>query len=381
MRIAFVTTYDVADIDHWSGSGFFMAKALEEQSVEVVRIGSLTLGVSKAIRAKRLFYERVVGKTFLIERTRTASAAYAEQLTARLQDLDVDAIFSPSTIPIGRFVIDKPIVFWTDACPAGMIGFYPNWSNLCGESVRDCHHLERAALTTCRMAIYTSDWAARTACAHYGVDSSKVRVVPLGANVESHPERAAVDQLIAERDKRECRLLFVGVDWDRKGGDIAVELLESLNRQGLKTRLTIVGCDAPAPLTDRVASRGFVSKKTPEGRRTIARLLSDSHFLVLPSRADCVPVVIAEANAFGVPVVASDVGGIPSVVRTNLNGYALPQASYVAEGSRIIIQTMTTPGAYANLAAGSFSEYKNRLNWRSSGAKVRELLDEILLSP
>jgi glycosyltransferase involved in cell wall biosynthesis len=70
--------------------------------------------------------------------------------------------------------------------------------------------------------------------------------------------------------------------------------------------------------------KGFIPKNTKTGQALLESLLADAHFLVLPTRADCVPVVIAEANSVGLPVVTSNVGGIPTVVRTDVNGAMFP---------------------------------------------------------
>ena len=118
-------------------------------------------------------------------------------------------------------------------------------------------------------------------------------------------------------------------------------------------------------------------KKTLEERSIFAKLVAESHFLVLPSRADCVPVVIAEANSFGIPVVTSDVGGIPSVVRNGVNGSTFPLENFVEQACNFILQSMGNFTIYSQLAISSFEQYKDRLNWQVAGKKVKELLDEI----
>jgi glycosyltransferase involved in cell wall biosynthesis len=289
----------------------------------------------------------------------------------------VDVVFSPGTIPICYLECSKPIIFWTDATYAGMINFYPAWSNLCRESVRNGNKMEQAALTNCRLAIYTSDWAAKTAEANYSVDASKVKVVPFGANIESERNVDDIKIVIAKRPKAICKLLFLGVDWYRKGGDIAVEIARALNNQGLRTELTIVGCYPPKSTPDFVAVKGFLSKNTKEGQSLLENLLAESHFLVLPSRADCVPVVIPEANSFGLPVVTSNVGGIPTVVRTGVNGAMFPLENFVQQACTFIRKSMENRTIYNQLAASSFGQYAERLNWKVAGKRVKELLEEI----
>ena len=80
-----------------------------------------------------------------------------------------------------------------------MIDFYPGWSNLCNETLRDAHGLEQNALSNCRLAIYSSNWAAETAINNYRVDPDKVKVVPFGANVESVRDLNDIRKIVARR--------------------------------------------------------------------------------------------------------------------------------------------------------------------------------------
>ena len=379
MKIAYVSTYNSSDIERWSGSGYFMGKALEKQCGEVIHIGPLRKHRDNVLRAKQVFYTNVMRKRYIEDRASKVLKSYADQVAARLKDARVDVVFSPGTIPICYLESSAPIVFWTDATVAGVIDFYPAWSDLCHESLRDANRMEQAALSNCRLAIYSSDWAAETAMNAYQVDAAKVKVVPFGANVESVRDLNDIRIIVAQRRTDVCKLLFIGTEWYRKGGDIAVDITGSLNAMGLKTELTVLGCHIKGSVPDFVSPKGFVSKKTSKGRTLIDRLFAESHFLLLPSRADCVPVVIAEANSFGVPVVASDVGGISTAVRDDLNGYVLSSAEqFVPHACSVILKSMESLSAYRELAIRSFGEYTERLNWQTAGRRVHELLENIL---
>ncbi len=184
MRIAYATTYDASDVRHWSGTGYYIAKALEQQGIDVRCAGPLAECAGWPIRAKQLYYKLVARKGYQCQREPKVLRSYADQVARSLrQSPGADAIVSPGTAPIAYLKSDKPIVFWADAAYAGMVGFYPGWSNLCRESIAKGNAMEQAALSNCRLAIYASDWAAKTAIDHYDVDPAKVKVVPFGANV------------------------------------------------------------------------------------------------------------------------------------------------------------------------------------------------------
>jgi glycosyltransferase involved in cell wall biosynthesis len=376
MRIGYVTTYDASDVTAWSGLGYFIAKALENQRIDVVRVGPLTEYCDSTLRAKHYLARYVTRKQWLKQREPRVLQAYADQVARKLKTLAVDVVFSPGTIPISSLDCKPPIAFWTDATCAGMTNFYPGWSNLTKGSQRNANSMEQAALSRCRLAIYSSDWAAKTAKDNYEVDAGKVKVVPFGANISRQQNLEDVRQSIGQRPTNRCKLLFVGVEWYRKGGDIAVDIARGLNQRGLKTELTIVGCTPPDELPAFVSAKGFLSKTSEAKRSRLDQLFAESHFVILPTRADCVPVVIAEANSFGVPVVTSNVGGIPTVVNHGVSGALFSTQNFAGQASDFIFSAMNDNGAYRQLAEGALGQYEDRLNWDVAGRKVKELLED-----
>jgi glycosyltransferase involved in cell wall biosynthesis len=261
-----------------------------------------------------------------------------------------------------------------------MINFYPIFSNLSQESIRNGNKMEKLALEKCRLAIYSSDWAAQTAIENYQINHSKVKVVPFGANIECNRSLDDIKALVDLRPTNQCNLLFLGVDWFRKGGDIALEVAKELNKQGLNTKLTVIGCQpiTNKPLPNFVKPLGFVSETTQEGIQLINKLLSESHFLILPSIADCTPMVFGEANSFGVPCLATDVGGITTVIKKNLNGRTFSRHDSILDYCTYISNLFSDYSQYKRLALSSFNEYQSRLNWSVAGQTVKNLIIELI---
>jgi glycosyltransferase involved in cell wall biosynthesis len=294
----------------------------------------------------------------------------------RLAAIDCDVIFSPGTIPISYLCTKKPLVFWTDATFAGMVNFYPAYSNLCAETIKNGNNAEQLALSKCRIAIYTSDWAANSAIMNYNVDPAKVKVVPFGANIDTNRSSQDINLIVRNKKFDICRLLFVGVEWQRKGGDFAVAVADLLNKRGRKTELHVVGCNPQGKVPGFVIQHGFVSKKTEEGKSLLNKLMSDSHFLILPSLADCVPVVFAEASSFGLPCLASRVGGIPTAVQDGKNGHTFSLDDKPEKYCECIEDLMSSTQKYGMLAQSSFKEYSERLTWSTAGSKLASLIHE-----
>jgi glycosyltransferase involved in cell wall biosynthesis len=374
MRVAYVTPYASGDVHAWSGSVFHVREALAKTGCEIVPIDSLVEKGRYVGKAREVLTKKLTGKTYLRDRAPKMLDGYASQVAERCANVMPDIIFSPGTIPVAHLKSSIPVVFWTDATFAGITDYYAHFTNLSPRTRREGREMEQRALANCSLALYTSEWAARSAIDHYDVDPAKVKVVPYGANVSSERDEAVVRQLVAARDASTYELLFVGVDWERKGGPIALRTAEILMSRGLPVRLHVVGCEPPSHLPDFVVRHGFVSKKTPAGAARLAKLFSDAHFLIVPSRAECFGLVFAEAGSFGLPSLAAVTGGVPSVVTSGKNGMLFPLEDE-GEGYADFIQAqMTDLAGYETLALGSFEEFRARLNWDVAGGTVVSLM-------
>lgn len=377
MKIAYVTTDDARDIHNWSGLRYYIGRSLEMQGCQIEYIGPLDRKTSWYVSLKSWVHHRIIKKTYLLDRESIILKDYARQISARLATIKPDIVFSTGTIPIAYLDCPQPIAFWTDATFAGAIDFLRWFHNLSPHSIAQGHQVERAALSRVSLACYASYWAADTAAIYQ--PTIPVHVVPFGANIESNRTIADIKTMLHQRSQNECKLLFIGVAWLNKGGNIALSIAQALNNAGLKTTLTLVGCIPPEnhPIPDFVHVTGFIKKSTPEGRAQLDRLFAEAHFLLAPSRTEAYGLVNCEANSFGVPALASDVGGIPTIIKNDVNGHLFSLEAGPDAYAAYIADIMNDYQRYEQLALSAFNEYETRLNWSVSGQKVKQLLEQI----
>lgn len=382
MKLGYVTNYDSRSLtrsNEWSGTGYHIAQSLEKQAIPLAYVGPLDDQlIYRLVQKYKRHYHELFKQKYLKNPAPYILKDYARQISNKLLKTNVDLIFSASANPIAYLDCKQPIVFWADASFASLLDFYPDYSNLCQETIRDWHRVEQLSHQKCQLAIYSSDWAAQAAINHYRIDESKVKVVPFGANIEVEHSLYEVKDLIESRPSKLCKLLFLGVEWYRKGGDVALKVATELNKAGLNTELTIVGCQpiTEDPLPNFVKPLGFISKSTDQGKARISQLIAESHFLLLPSLADCTPIVLCEANSLGVPCLTTNVGGIPTIVKDNLNGKTFDVTANPLEYSNYVTNLFANYSSYIELALSSFNEYESRLNWNAAGKAVRKLLLE-----
>lgn len=378
MRIAFVSALDPKDVGNWSGTPFFMFEALKRRGHEVEAVGPLGVGFHLFRRVAQRMFCALFPK--YIDLTRTPS--YAKSLAASAKGLmngrRFDLILCPSSLVAAFLEVDMPIVTWEDATFSGMAGYYPGkWMNFSAGTIRNANHIQQQALSRAVLSLYSSEWAVESAIANYRVDVDRVIFVPFGANIESPPQAECVNDAIERRaEATECRLLFVGVDWARKGGDLVLETAAYLQSKGMQVRVDIVGCTPPHPVPEYVVQHGFVSKVSQSGQQKMRDLYLDAHYMFVPSLAECYGLVFAEASAFGVPSLARATGGIPSVVRNGENGWVLPIDATAEAYAHQILEDMGDRARYAAIAKRARRMFEETFNWDSA---IRQF--ELQLAP
>lgn len=380
LKIAYVSIYDSTDIHKWSGLGYYIAKALEKHIGDLDYIGNLKTKRFVDYEFKRIINKLFLGKQFIFDVTPRVIQNYAEEVEKRINQKKYDLIFSPGTLPIARLKTNIPIIFWTDSCQPGLVDFYDPKDKINKESLKHGIEIEKSALDNSSLAIYASDWAASIAKDYHHIEPRKVKVIPFGANIEHNNSLQDISIYIEKRPKDVCKLLFIGVDWIRKGGDIAFKTAEGLNERGLKTELIVVGCEPELkePLPDFVKPLGFISKSSEEGKKKLNKLFKESHFLIVPSIAEAYGLVFCEANSFGVPAISRKLGGITTIIKDHINGITFERNADESGYIDYIYTLMNDFNEYKKLCFSSFNEFKTRLNWDTAGEKVKEVVEEML---
>jgi glycosyltransferase involved in cell wall biosynthesis len=137
----------------------------------------------------------------------------------------------------------------------------------------------------------------------------------------------APERSLPARREGLVRIVFLGQLVERKGLDV---LIEAFARVGVPAELLIAGGDwsapgYPAQLRTLAHQLGVADRIHFENhRRDVGAVLSTADIFVLPSRSDARPRSIIEAMSLGIPVVASEVGGIPSLVQHEQTGLLVP---------------------------------------------------------
>lgn len=373
LEVAYVAPYDASSLDHWSGLGYFIAEAVKRHVGRVSYLHVRTPDPSPAQLLAKGWHHYVTHRQYFYQRSMRVARAYAEQVEAFLARGRYDVVVGPGTLPFSLVRTELPVVSWCDATFAAMDGYY--YPNLAPETRRMGNRLEKLALEKLTLAVYAARWAADSAVRDYGADPLRVKVVPFGANIERLPAREQTDRPLGSP----LHLLFVGKEWERKGGAIAVETLQALLARGIAARLTIVGCVPPAEyVRPDLTVHPFLDKNRPADVALLDELYRTADFFLLPSRQECYGVVFCEANAYGVPDLAARTGGVPTIVEDGVNGFLLPLEARGEAYAEVIARAIADPEGYRRLRASSRARYEARYNWEVAGETFGRLVREAL---
>jgi glycosyltransferase involved in cell wall biosynthesis len=150
-----------------------------------------------------------------------------------------------------------------------------------------------------------------------GIPPEKVVMTPNGRDPEVFRPRAGPDRL-------PLTITFVGALTEGKGPDRFVEVIAALRGRGLDLRARIVGNGPLAP--SLVEPAGAAGIELLGSRPDIPDLLARSDIMVFPSRptGEGMPGVLIEAGLSGIPVVATDVPGVRTVIADGETGVIVP---------------------------------------------------------
>ena len=375
VKVGFLSAHNYFDRNAWSGGVYRMYQALKSKGFQMVDLGnpeqpssSLLKKIKNRLRPKTGLAS--IGSKHYIEQNKR----FANHLQRQLQQNPCDVIFAPvASREVSLLKDDIPVIYMSDATPELIKDTYNLYPSEAGFLIAD--QQEKLAISKATKMVYPSDWVADSAVNYYKANPRDIKVVTFGANVD--PNMIPTPDRILERcQSKQCRLLFIGKDWQRKGGYIAFETLEILNQMGIDSELVFLGCIPPAGFQhQKMKVIPFLNKNIPEEQQQFSELLLNSHFLLFPTQADCSPFVICEANAFGLPVITSDVGGIPTIVQNGKNGYTLPLTASGQDYANLIAQNFVNKSDYQQLVYRARQEYETRLNWDKWADKVSEVIE------
>ena len=376
MIIGFISKEDpFHDKMAWSGTLYNLRKAIEQAGYGVIWIPydkrwlSILYTYLFKILNKILFRKhRWLGGCHFAPLAKSYGKGVAKNNKIR----ECDFLFFPGGAQIAQFIPNhKPVIFLSDATAHILIDYYHK--NIGRKSRAMALDLEYKATKGANINIRSSKWAIDSVINDCDGAPDHCHVLEFGPNIDS--KDIIQSQLY---DGGELRVLFLGKNWDRKVGDIAVKTVEQLRDKGLEVTLSIVGPYKEPPSCvgkSYIRFQGCLDKNNSEDYQRIIGLYSQSHIFLLPTKAECSAVVFSEAAAAGLPVYTYITGGIGNYVVEGVNGHTLPLGSSAEMFAEQIYNDIKTH-QLKSLREGALKLSKERLSWEVWSKKFKQILDE-----
>jgi glycosyltransferase involved in cell wall biosynthesis len=196
----------------------------------------------------------------------------------------------------------------------------------------------------------------------YGVEASRISVVGGGLPFEALPTW--------RRETADATILFVGREFERKGGDCLLRAFERVRERASNAKLHIVG---PAR---RIDSPGVITHGRISDRDELATLYREARVFCLPSRYEPYGLALIEAMAHGVPCVATNVQSIPEILDEGRAGVLVPPDDPAALADALL-RMLVDDAAAAEMGAAGRREVERRLTWEHVVDRMSPALSEL----
>jgi glycosyltransferase involved in cell wall biosynthesis len=224
--------------------------------------------------------------------------------------------------------------------------------------------LERALYEGAATVFTRSRHVSASLCTQYGLAPERVECVGAGSNAR------VPDGEPRGRDPRAPRILFVGVDWERKGGPDLLAAFARLHGDHPEARLVIVGCE---PTID--APGVEVHGRCPV--EEVHRHFEAASIFCLPVYREPFGVVFVEAMHYALPVVATRVGAIPDLVESGENGW-LVEVGDVAGLTASLDRLLREPESREKMGARSRDRARADYTWPRVAERIANTMREMV---
>ena len=377
-KILYITRLDPYSLKSWSGVTFYILKYISKH-YKVTTVGPLSNRVRIFYILKRFLFFLFKIK-FDIDKPIAVSKDFAKQIENKINNTDFDAILTSEASLVAFLNTNKPIFIYTDFVFSTYYSHYFSEKKIHKETIKDGNFCESTSLKKAKKIILTSTFAIDDAVKKYHIKKSFFHYLPFGASIDFIPKKKIIKKIILKKNRDICKLISIGVHWDRKGMDKAVKLVDYMNNSGQKAILYIVGAKPPKgyKISSNVILIDFLDKNNLNDRKILTDLMYSVHFNLLFSKSEAFGVVNVEASAFGLYTITNNIGGIGGAVANDVNGFMFKYNENISTISKYIIRIFGNKDLFIKKSFLSRKQYDDKLNWRIISQNLSTIINDNL---
>lgn len=228
--------------------------------------------------------------------------------------------------------------------------------------IRDVVAYQRRIFEECAAVFPRSNWAAESLRQDYGIGEEKIVIAGAGSNFDGTP--------LPHGSYANARILFIGVEWERKGGPLIVEAFREVRRVIPHATLAIVGC-SPDIREPGVEIIGMIPRSDPAGQRRLLEEYSRASVFCIMSEYEPFGIVMLEAESCGVPCVAPDRYAFPETIRDGETG-ALKHHYDARLLAKKLIELLSNPTELERMGKAAKEWVASEWTWDIAARRIRD---------
>ncbi len=291
-----------------------------------------------------------------------------QQVRAAMHNSPADAFFFNTQVPAalaGGLIARKPYVVATDITPLqydAMSEAYHHSPDAPGLIKSYKHRINQNVFRGAARLLPWSSWTGHSMVHDYGADPARVEVLAPGVDLKlwqpSQPDPTGP-----------LKILFVGGDFERKGGPLLINAFRSLSTGTAELHVVTRSALAREP---GLTVYNDLKPNTPE----LIDLYKRCNVFVLPTRAEAFGIAAVEASAAGLPVIATRTGGLVDIVGDTETGYLIAADDEKALHQRLY-RLAEDPPLRVQMGRAARKRAEQRFDARQNARRLVDCLSEI----
>lgn len=365
VRLLLLCAGDPEDDRPFSGSARSLFHALESSGCAHYKGNVAGFTDPFAKRAPWLQRLRGLDRFGIEERYRWSRMAFArmtrraERVAAAHPGFNACLMYGTSYLP----QLDTPLYCYLDATAAQVYAARAWEFRFFSEAhARRIIERQRTVFERCACVFPRTEWAAASVERDYGIPREKIVTAGAGPNYYAEsPVHGTYDGQT---------ILFVGGEFERKGGPLILEAFRRMRARMPRARLRIVGCE-PELAEPGVEIIGRIRKDAPGGLDQLLRHYSEASVFCMMSHFEPFGIVVIEAQNCFVPCVLPKRFAFPEMIVDGVTGRLV--ADYDADTlARALIELLGNPGLLEEMGRAAHAFVRRHFTWEGTAARICE---------
>ena len=360
MKVNFITNQSLNNISGgWSGISFNIYNQLNRK---------FSTYYNGPINPPMIYSEKLVSKLLRLVGLRGNFAFYSDKRLRKINEsikeyYDSDYNFFFGQTPWISYNSPKKYGVYMDADFLTYLDIYSNLSDFKPKDINRIVKMEEAWLQNAEHIFVGSQWTWDRMSESYDLEEDKKIILYTGGNIDLPKE----DKYNGSLD-----LVFISLDFEKKGGYICVEAFMKVKETFPSLRLIILGQRPPQEIIelDGIMYGGFLRKNNPDELNKFIGILENAFLLVHPTKMDTMGAVLIEAGYFGCPSIAPARFGIPELVINNLSGYVIQSPFTALDFAGKIKYLLSNEEIYFKMRQNAWNHTRSNLTWDIIGNKI-----------